>query len=214
MIFDNCWHENRIVLHGTVATEPTLYYKKRGGNYYIFQLTTLRRSKVKDVVNVVIDEVSKEKNEFIQGASVTVEGEVRTYNKIVDERKSIIVTVKALFVFMEEGEDTNEVALSGVVCKHPIVRTTPLGRTICDMLVAVEPTSSRASYLPCLMWGVDVYDEPPYVKGDKVQIEGRLQSRIYTKRLADREEERTTFEISISNISEISKEISQNKWSM
>ena len=41
--------------------------------------------------------------------------------------------------------------LEGPLCKEPIFRQTPLGREICDVMLAVPRAFHRADYLPCIL---------------------------------------------------------------
>ena len=47
----------------------------------------------------------------------------------------------------------NRIRLSGVLCKPPTLRCTPLGREICDIILAVNRRYGRADYLPLIAWG-------------------------------------------------------------
>ena len=97
----------------------------------------------------------------------------------------------------EPGEDENRLRLRGALCKPPVFRCTPLGRNICDMMLAVNRRYGRADYLPCIAWGTLAYRCATLDVGDAVALEGRLQSRTYTKNLGDSTQERTAFEVSV-----------------
>ena len=90
----------------------------------------------------------------------------------------------------------NEVSLEGPLCKEPIYRRTPLGREICDVMLAVPRAFHRADYLPCILWGRIAQDIAACHTSDVIRIQGRLQSRIYTKVTPEGNEERTAYEIS------------------
>ena len=98
---------------------------------------------------------------------------------------------------LAEGEHQNELKLGGIVCKAPIYRRTPLGREICDLMIAVSRRYGRSDYLPCIAWGHIAGTASTLSIGDFVQITGRLQSRTYTKALSTGDEIRTAYEISI-----------------
>ena len=102
--------------------------------------------------------------------------------------------------YEEEREDENRLLLSGTLCKPPSLRSTPLGRTICDMILAVNRRYGRADYLPCIAWGSLAHLCGEMAVGSSLGLDGRLQSRTYTKNLGDRVEERTAFEVSIMNL--------------
>ena len=101
---------------------------------------------------------------------------------------------------LEQGEDQNRLVCTGTLCKPPSLRCTPLGRTICDMILAVNRRYGRSDYLPCIAWGSLAYQCGQMEVGEKLGLEGRLQSRVYTKNLGDRCEERTAYEVSVMNL--------------
>ena len=88
-----------------------------------------------------------------RGEEITVHGEVRTFNNRSGVGSRLIISVFAKELLLEQGEDENRLLLSGTLCKPPSLRSTPLGRTICDMILAVNRRYGRADYLPCIAWG-------------------------------------------------------------
>ena len=99
-------------------------------------------------------------------------------------------------VLAEDGDPINEVTLTGPICKDPIFRRTPLGREICDVMLAVPRAFKRADYLPCILWGRTAQDISRCQVRDVICIQGRLQSRVYTKLTENGPVERTAYEIS------------------
>ena len=81
-----------------------------------------------------------------------------------------------------------------------MVRRTPLGREICDLLLAVNRPYGRADYLPCIAWGSLAAHCGGLDVGDALRLEGRLQSRQYHKLIDGEQVERTAFEISVMNL--------------
>ena len=136
------------------------------------------------------------------GAPLSVWGEVRTFNNRSGVGSKLVVSVFAKTLSQEEGEDENRLELSGTICKPPILRTTPLGRTICDMILAANRRYGRADYLPCIAWGSLAYRCGAMEVGDRLALEGRLQSRVYTKEVDGRTQERTAFEVSIMSLTD------------
>ena len=102
--------------------------------------------------------------------------------------------------FSTAGEPLNRIFLSGVLCKQPALRRTPLGREICDMILAVNRRYGRADYLPCIAWGGLARRCGALEVGDGVRIEGRLQSRAYTKVDHGVSEVRTAYEVSVMKL--------------
>ena len=90
----------------------------------------------------------------------------------------------------------NDVILEGPICREPTYRRTPLGREICDVMLAVPRAFKRADYLPCILWGRTAQEISDCHTRDRIRVAGRLQSRIYTKLTEDGPEQRTAYEIS------------------
>jgi single-stranded DNA-binding protein len=131
---------------------------------------------------------------------VEVTGEIRSFNNRSGVGNRLLITLFARTLTPTEEEFCNELSLNGVICKPPILRRTPLGRDICDILLAVNRKYRRADYLPCIAWGsLAVYCAQLQV-GDPILISGRLQSRQYTKNLENQSIEHTAFEISVMSM--------------
>ena len=112
-----------------------------------------------------------------------------------------------LTVFVRElegwdGEDQNLVRLQGALCRPPKLRCTPLGREIADLMLAVNRRCGRSDYLPCICWGTLVRRAQRWDTGQRLQLEGRLQSREYTKITEAGSEIRTAFEVSVAHAEE------------
>ena len=90
----------------------------------------------------------------------------------------------------------NDVTVKGQLCREPNYRRTPLGREICDVMLAVPRGYKRADYLPCILWGRTAAEGSDCHTRDTVRICGRLQSRNYTKQTDNGPQERTAYEIS------------------
>ena len=128
-------------------------------------------------------------------------GEVRSYNNRTGTGSKLVITVLAREVApsrLEEGE--NRLSLGGALCRRPTLRRTPLGREICDLLLAVNRPYGRADYLPCIAWGSLAAHCGALDVGDRLRLEGRLQSRQYHKLVDGEQVERTAFEVSVMNL--------------
>ena len=165
--------------------------------FYACPLTVCRLSGAEDRLNVLAPRTMLDRCPLEEGSEVTVRGEVRSFNNKSGQGSRLVITVYARQLERDEGEDDNRLTLCGVLCKPPVFRHTPLGRDICDMMLAVNRRYGRADYLPCISWGALAYRCGGLSVGDRVRLEGRLQSRAYVKRLGEQEEERTAFEISV-----------------
>ena len=190
--------ENRVVLRGTVAEEATLSHQVHGIAFYRFPLVVPRLSGREDRLNILCPHTAPEDPLPQAGAFVEVRGEVRSFNNRSGVGNRLVITVLARELLSSAEEPCNQVVLGGVLCKPPVLRRTPLGRDICDLLLAVNRRYRRADYLPCIAWGSLARRCAELAPGNRVELEGRLQSRVYTKRLGETSEERTAFEVSVS----------------
>lgn len=191
--------ENRISLRGQVAAEPVLTHHNHGVDYYTVPFSVPRLSGTEDVVNLVVGNPDREL--WQPGNWLAVEGEVRSYNNRSGVGPRLVITVLVRFAvpcIPSEGE--NRLVLSGVLCKTPVRRRTPLGREICDLLLAVNRPYGRADYLPCIAWGSLAALCGSLDTGSPLRLEGRLQSRRYRKVTDVGEEERVAYEVSVMNL--------------
>ena len=125
---------------------------------------------------------------------------MRSFNNRSGVGNRLVITVLARELLPSAEEPCNQVVLGGVLCKPPVLRRTPLGRDICDLLLAVNRRYRRADYLPCIAWGGLALQCSRLKTGDPLWLDGRLQSRTYLKTVGEATQERTAFEISITSI--------------
>ena len=204
-------NNNKIFLRGRLAAPPSLSHVNHGVEYLLLPLSVCRLSGAEDTLHVV---ASREQLSALPpldaGSPLTVSGEVRTFNNRSGVGSRLVVSVFAKTLSQEEGEDENHLELSGTLCKPPVLRSTPLGRTICDMILAANRRYGRADYLPCIAWGSLAYRCGAMEVGDRLALEGRLQSRVYTKEIDGQIQERTAFEVSIMSLADENSSINQN----
>lgn len=201
---------NKIELCGVIANTPELNHKNYGENFYGFRLSCSRKSTEKDMLPIIVSDRLVEIKDLQAGKKISVKGQVRTFNKhISDDKRKLLIMVFARDVreVEEESESApefnNNVKLSGYICKPPVYRVTPKGREIADVLIAVNRMYGKADYIPCITWGRNARYAGNLDVGTRIDVEGRLQSREYTKKLDDGTEEiRTAYEISVSRIEE------------
>ena len=110
------------------------------------------------------------------------------------------MTVYALDIQPGTGEACNQIFLTGSLCKPPVFRRTPLGRSICDLMLAVSRRYGRADYLPVITWGQLAVQASRLEVGDPVALEGRVQSRIYHKVTEEGTQERVAYEVSVMHL--------------
>ena len=196
------WNMNRITLHGTAGDNPRSSHMNHGEEYFIFPLIAGRLSGVEDCLNVIVSQTLLKECPVRAGSEVTVCGEVRSFNNKSGIGSRLVITVFARELRREQAEDENMLELSGTLCKAPVYRRTPLGRDICDMMLAVNRRYGRTDYLPCIAWGLLARKCGLMQVGDPLEVSGRLQSRTYTKRIGEVEQERTAYEVSVMTVTQ------------
>ena len=188
---------NRVELRGTVADSPRYSHESRGERFFQFSMEIERLSGVADRVNVIARESLLNAMELTGDDKVSVLGELRSFNNKSGEGSRLIITVFAHDMFFDIGDAVNKVTLTGTLCKPPNLRTTPMGREICDLMLAVNRRYGRSDYLPCIAWGARAQDAAEWGVGTVVGLQGRVQSRNYIKNLDGVPIAKTAFEVSI-----------------
>ncbi len=195
---------NTVRLRGDVTEPPRFSHMGRLGPYYTFPLSVERLSGTRDVLNVVCTQADAQI--VSPGDRLLVEGEVRTYNNRSGTGSRLVITVLARQLNPSDGEYENIVELYGALCKPPVYRTTPMGREICDVMLAVNRRYGRSDYLPCIVWGLAAVRAAEWRVGDAVRLTGRLQSRRYVKVVEGEPTERVAFEVSAVTAELVEKE--------
>lgn len=193
--------QNKIELHGQVGACPVFSHSNHGADFYRFPLVVRRLSGVEDRIHVLTPKLLLDACAPLEPEmEATVVGEVRTFNNRSGEGSRLVISVFARAIWLRSGADENRLELTGTLCKEPTLRSTPLGRTICDMILAVNRRYGRSDYLPCISWGSLAYRCAEKKVGDRIGVTGRLQSRLYQKRVQDQTLERTAFEVSVMSL--------------
>ncbi len=201
---------NAITLRGTLRNLPEFSHENHGKNFYRFSLEVPRLSGTVDVLPVITNEALLNELDLSGGSMLTVCGQVRSHNIRENGIRRLMIFVFATGIVAEEGDPINEVTVSGPLCKEPIYRRTPLGREICDVMLAVPRIFRRADYLPCILWGRTAQELSECHVRDRVQIFGRLQSRPYTKLTEEGPVERVAYEISALTADILEQDIQQS----
>ncbi len=188
--------ENTVTLRGELQGLPQFSHENHGKQFYRFTLAVQRLSGAIDLLPVVAELGILQAMDLSGGEMLRVDGQIRSHNLRQDGVRRLLIFVFAASVTAEDGEPINDVSLCGPLCRIPIYRRTPLGREICDIMLAVPRAFHRADYLPCILWGRTAGQIALCRTGDWVQLQGRMQSRVYTKLTDSGAEERTAYEIS------------------
>lgn len=187
---------NTITLRGSLRSLPEFSHENHGRRYWRFILEVPRLSGALDLLPVIAEESMVLALDPCGGEMLTVTGQVRSHNQRSEGARHLMIFVFAASICTEDGDPINDVVLEGPLCKEPTFRRTPLGREICDAMLAVPRAFRRADYLPCILWGRTAQEVSACHVRDRIRICGRLQSRIYTKMTEDGPIERTAYEIS------------------
>ena len=196
---------NLVQLRGTAAGEPALSHENHGQQFYRFPLSVRRLSGQAGLLHVIATGEQLRGLLPLEGRRLAVDGQLRSFNNKSGCGSKLVISVFARTLEETEEEEFNSIQLRGVICKPPVLRRTPLGRCISDMMLAVNRRYGRADYLPCIAWGQVAMLTGRMEVGDTLALEGRVQSRVYTKVVDGCAQERTAFEVSVMHLLEDSE---------
>lgn len=211
---DKIISNNVVTVSGVVKDNPVFSHEMFGEDFYNVNLIVPRLSDVSDELPVTISERLMVGINIEKGTQLLIEGQLRSYNKFIDGSNKLILTVFArnLSLSDEELKNPNQIFLDGYICKKPIYRTTPFGREITDMLIAVNRPYNKSDYIPCIAWGRNARYSEKLQVGDRIKIWGRIQSREYQKKISEEEIiTRVAYEVSISKMEVVNKDNLENK---
>ena len=190
---------NIITLRGELAELPEFSHENHGRKFFRFTLNVPRLSGAVDSLPVVAEERLLNELDLSGGEMLAVTGQIRSHNVRTEGARRLLIFVFAATLTAEDGDPVNDVMLEGPLCREPTYRHTPLGREICDVMLAVPRAFRRADYLPCILWGRTAQEVSACHTRDRIRICGRLQSRSYTKLTDEGPVERIAYEISALN---------------
>lgn len=191
--------ENTIHLKGRIAQQLQFDHELFDEQFYTTTLCVPRTSGAEDFLPVTISERLLIGQTLAVGSELCVEGQLRTHNKIQEGSSRLVITAFAQQILNceEDRENANQVRLTGTLCKLPVFRTTPFGREIADLMIAVNRAYGKSDYLPCIAWGRTARFAASLKPGDRVWLAGRFQSRVYQKQLPDgTAQNKTAYEVS------------------
>lgn len=200
---ENYTNNNKAEIWGTVAGEPEFSHEIYGEKFFIFTMDIPRLSGIYDKIRVMVSERLMSDGMVEVGDILKILGQFRSYNSYDNGTNRLILTVFARDIVRdaEEEENPNSIYLNGFICKEPVYRTTPFGREITDMLLAVNRTYNKSDYIPVIAWGRNARFCNNLKVGDNVKIWGRIQSRDYQKKIGEDEViTKTAYEVSVSKL--------------
>lgn len=192
---------NEVLLEGTALATPSLSHENHATRFYRFPLQVPRLSGQVDTLPVLVPEPLLA--QVTEGADLRVQGQLRSFNNRSGVGSRLVLTVYAQHLSPGLDEPCNQIFLSGALCKPPVFRRTPLGRSICDLMLAVPRRYGRADYLPVIAWGQLAVRAGRLQVGDPLALEGRVQSRTYHKVTDLGTQERVAYEVSMMHLMDI-----------
>ena len=194
---------NYLHLSGILTEAPEYGHEVFGEKFYYATLSVPRLSGAEDLLPITISERLMEGTTLEVGSPLCFEGQLRSYNKVVEGAGRLLITGFAQRLLDPDSEENpNQVQLTGALCKPPSYRTTPFGREIADLMLAVNRAYGKSDYIPCITWGRTARFASHLKVGDKVTLLGRFQSRAYQKQLADGTVlNKTAYEVSVGRLS-------------
>ena len=210
MAADNISLNNDVELTGVVDSELKFSHEVYGEGFYSFMVKVMRLSDISDLINVTVSERLLQNLVLKPGDTVSISGQFRSYNNYTESGNRLILTVFARDIAINPEEanlkNPNYIYLNGFLCKKPVYRTTPFGREITDILIAVNRAYNKSDYIPCIAWGRNARFAGSLEVGENIKIWGRIQSREYQKRISETETvTKTAYEISVSKMESATK---------
>lgn len=211
---------NRVELAGIIVENFVFDHKICGEKFYKSHLCTFRLSGTPDTIPIMVSNRLVDVSGEWEGKSVTLHGQFRSYNCHKNGENHLILYAFAReFELLPDNLDAfeNKIYLDGHLCKNPVYRTSPLGKTITDLLIAVNRSYGKSDYIPVICWGRNARYSQNFEVGSHVTIEGRIQSREYHKRLPDGNPEeriRIAYEVSCTKVEVIEDEQKQDYGSL
>ncbi len=199
---------NVVNLIGELDSNLEFSHEIFGEKFYNTKIKINRLSDSYDILPITISERLLEDIDFENNKLVSITGQLRSYNKNIDNKNRLVLTVfvRDLKVSEKDNKDPNSIFLDGYICKAPVYRKTPLGREITDLLVAINRPYNKSDYIPSIVWGRNAKFAKSLKVGDRIQMWGRVQSREYEKKTEDGNVlKKVAYEVSISRIKKTSE---------
>ncbi len=202
---DKIFENNQVTVTGEIASDFRYSHEVFGEGFYMVDVSVNRLSNFADYIPLMISERLIDTGQSYIGQIIRVNGQFRSYNRHEEKKNRLVLSVfvrELEFVDeMTDGEKSNQIFLDGYICKEPIYRKTPLGREIADLLIAVNRSYGKSDYIPCICWGRNARYASGFEIGGHVQVNGRIQSREYLKKVSENEtQKRVAYEVSVSKI--------------
>ena len=197
-------NNNQVEVAGEIISTFEYSHEIFGEGFYMVKLLVNRLSEATDEIPLMISERLVDVTKDCRGKYLRAFGQFRSYNKHEENHNHLILSVFVRDLeFLDSMEDVkpNQIQLDGFICKQPVYRMTPLGREICDILLAVNRSYGKSDYIPCICWGRNARFAGSLEIGARIELVGRIQSREYQKRISEFEVvKRTAYEVSVNKL--------------
>ena len=165
----------------------------------------MRFSGNQDLIPVMVSEHLVDTTKDMTGEWARIEGCYRSQNSKLNGKTKLLLYAFARTFDVSgnfDKDDENDIYMEGFICKKPSYRTTPFGREITDVVLAVNRPYGKTDYIPCIFWGRNAKFVNTCEVGTKLIVYGRIQSREYSKHIegAVEPEIRTAYEVSASKV--------------
>lgn len=218
-MIDKQMQSNYIKIVGKIHSELEFSHEVFGEKFYEFFIEVPRLSDTKDILPVIISERIINDINMDIGNHTVLEGQFRSYNRYENASNKLLLRIFVRDIYVPDENELeelkrhpNEVYLNGYLCKETKFRTTPFGREITDMLIAVNRSYNKSDYIPCIAWGRNARYCEKLEVGDHIKIWGRIQSRKYQKKTEnDTYETRTAYEVSVTKLEHIKTDNNRKK---
>lgn len=196
---------NQVLMRGVISAGFTFSHQVLGEGFYMTEIQVKRLSDAEDRIPVMVSEKLVDVTQDPVGEYVEIRGQFRSYNKHEEDHNRLILSLFAREISYaneeEEPDHLNKILLDGYICKPPVYRKTPFGREIADVLLAVNRAYDKSDYIPCICWGRNARYVSSFEVGSHLQMEGRIQSRKYVRKLDEENaEERVAYEVSVGRL--------------
>ena len=194
---------NRATLTGFVTDSAEVKFKPGKGKSFL----VVRSDRFSGTPDDIIVEIPKRlQGTFREWNWIKVSGKLRTKWIKTGRRKKKFTYLEAWDVSTEGTLLVNTVEMTAIICKKPLLRETPSGKTICEFCVAINGCR-RSEYISCISWRDLAVKTSGTEVGTKVRLKGRMQSRDYWKKQPDGSYiRRTAYEVSATEMEEIKDE--------
>ena len=195
---------NQAIVAGEVISDFQFSHEIFGEGFYKLRIKVKRLSDAFDEIPLLVSDRLVDVNQNCIGKKLEAKGQFRSYNKHENNRNHLVLSLFVRELELLDALDNrkpNMIFLDGYICKEPVYRTTPLGREIADVLLAVNRAYSKSDYIPCICWGRNARYAGKLPVGSRIQLWGRIQSREYQKRISeDTVVNRIAYEVSVNKM--------------